>query len=477
MRCRVLTDLRQRHLKCDERKPQCENCAAAGFICDGIGNARFKTLRRAVLPSPDFSKRRLRPPPTNRSSEAENRAIQFYIVHVGQNATDIVDRRFWLEFVPRLAMVEDAVFYAVLTISHLTEHPTKVTRPLKPVADAELSRVAHLPALCWYDRSLRMLRTGQPVCAPINTLACILYGRIEMLQGRGMQGLGWLQRAFFLNQGEENATHSELEVLNTTLPVLAKTMIPLSSFGFALPSHQRAQTRRKRSKSVLQDFGQESNLLDVMIDLYDLVYQAQILCAPQQGSCNHSEDRVALVDRLLEWKAVVDKNLVFYRTSATRQFLAHLFVLFHTQYIRLCSTSAEDDAAHDCFEMNFAAIVSEALIALRVGSKSANEITYDMSIVPCLYFTAWACRQRYIRTQAVQLIRESAPRCDHLWTMPGVVGTLETLIAHEDAMTSSEDISQSVQQDFNCWQTVGGVPEAIVQCQVPENIATVLRDR
>jgi hypothetical protein len=365
-------------------------------------------------------------------------------------------------------MVEDSVFYAVLTIARFMEYPARVTRPLEPVADAELSNADHVPALSWYNRSLRLMRVVQPVCAPLNTLACVLYARIEMLQGRGMKGLEWLQRAFLLNQGEENASHGELEILDAMLPILAKTMIPLSSFGCTLSSRQRHLTRRKRSRNVLQKFGSTSNLLDVMIELYDLVYQAQKLCNSTQELSSPSEDRAAVIDQLLQWKAAVDQRIALYKTRETREFLARLLVIFHTQHIRLCAASASQKNAFYHFETEFATIVSEARIVFGNGTRIPHETAYDISIVSCLYFTAWTCQQRHIRAQAIDLLRSSAPRCDHLWTMPGVVGTLEDLIAHDSNTTIENDSISDGIEDYRGRQTWGSVPEAVVQCQIPD---------
>jgi hypothetical protein len=398
--------------------------------------------------------------PVRRSSEAEHRSFQFYICHASQNAHDLADRRFWLEFVPRLAMFEDAIYYAMLTVAYITEYPTKSVRPLAPVPDTELGRARYSQAWTWYGNSLKAMYTNHN--APLNVLSCIMYARIEMLQGRGLKGLDCLHRAFSLNKGQESATNGELDILDSTLPILAKTMLPLGNFGRYISEDQRQRTRRNRTKS--------STVIDFMIEIYDLVYQVQILYNSPGESQAFRNDRATVIGRLLEWKAAIDSRLAHGTDNTSRHTLAQLLILYHTQYIRVCTTPITQEAIYDAFEADFAEIIAESRIALGSGMKVASETTYDMAIVPCLYFTAWACRHTKIRRQAISLLRTSAPRCEHLWTMPGTVGTLETLAEYEDRMAERSNV-----EGICHVQSRIPVPETVAQSQVPTEVITRLQ--
>ena len=56
----------------------------------------------------------------------------------------------------------------------------------------------------------------------------------------------------------------------------------------------------------------------------------------------------------------------------------------------------------------------------------------DLTLVPCLYYTAWACRRPRIRRRAIELLRHQAPREENLWTADACLHAIESVVVFEE---------------------------------------------
>lgn len=344
----------------------------------------------------------------------------------------MTDRNFFQLLLPRVAMADDAMWYALCAASTLIEHPvSKNRRPMSFVED-DLTRGWHRQALEWYGRSLK---AAKELPTSTNTvLRTFVYGALEMLQDRPDVGLKLIHQALLLNEASNATSDGDWEVLNATLPMLTRALVPLSMFGLPVTRQQRQRARRPRC--LKQSSSTEATTLDRMEELHDLIYEIQIFCNSRTPTDTPDSDDLAHQQALIEsataWRDAIPQFDTLTQTGTPRRFLAQLLVLYEVHLIKLSTIFQPTLTIFDAYEPHFQTIVSEATRVLSIIELNDNLFAWEIAAVPCLYYTAWACRRPRLRRRAIELIRDHGPRQENLWTAESCLTVMEQVVAYEE---------------------------------------------
>jgi hypothetical protein len=436
---------RKRRVKCGEERPECSNCVRKGFRCDGARSTVFvapsqdspssegssRSATSTAPSTPCVKELALRPS----RSPREMRAFYFWTETSCPGLAHVTDMNFFMRLLPRVAMADDATWYALIAASTLMEHPMKKSRRRNPMDD-DLALGWRRQALEWYNCSIRAAKE-QPTSTS-TTLRTFLYGALEMLQDRPDLGLQLIHRTLMLNEPSTATTDDDYEILNATLPMLTRALVPLSMFGLMVTPEQRARTRRP--SLLTQSTSPESLMFNHMEDLHNLIYDIQIFCNtlhPNRHPTPPTSDALSAQALLLTQMtdlhtALLSPNLTF-TTSSPRRFLAQLLVLQHTYATKLATHfTSHDLCSYDAHEAAFTTVVAEAARVLSVVELNNNLFAWEIAAVPCLYYTAWACRRPSVRRRAIELLRERGPRQENLWTAATALGRMEALVCVEE---------------------------------------------
>lgn len=351
---------------------------------------------------------------------------------------NVTDRKFWLNLVPQIALADDATWYAVLAVSAFFEHPPTTSLRGASFADDDLTRGWHRQALEWYGRSLRA--TAELPRSSKSILTTFLYAVLEMIHDRPDTGLKLIYQTFLLNEADHASGSADLEILDAALPMLSRALVPLSIFGCHLTPEQRQRARRP--ESLKQSNSAAATILNRMEELHDLIYDVQIFCNTLKSTRSPSETELAsrqtLLHNLHTWRDTITQSTLPSSTGELRRFLAQLLILYETYRVKLSCIFSQTLLIFDTYEPSFSTIVSEATRVLSPFDHGDKAFAFEIAVVPCLYYTAWACRRPSVRRRAIELLRNQAPRQENLWTAESCLDVAERIVVYEEELSRYE---------------------------------------
>ncbi|EFQ35768.1 uncharacterized protein GLRG_10923 [Colletotrichum graminicola M1.001] len=160
-----------RRVKCDEAKPSCNRCTAAGRRCDGY------------IPASSSEPQHCRPYRVfpGASKPGEGRALQYFCQEAAPFMSGAIGPQFWPKLVMQFASIEPAARHAVISISSIAEwlqHRTREGEQLR-IQDADFA-LQHYNAAIHDLRSMKLdtLQQRQPVVL----LVCLLFITVELIQ-------------------------------------------------------------------------------------------------------------------------------------------------------------------------------------------------------------------------------------------------------------------------------------------------------
>jgi hypothetical protein len=364
----------------------------------------------------------------------ELRAFRFWTEASCPDVSNWTDKDFFRQLLPRVAVADDATWYALIAASTLLEHPVNKRQKQKSFVEDDLDLGWHRQALEWYGCSLKAAK-GLPTNSS-TLVRTFLYGAVEMLQDRPDIGLALIHRSLILNEEAAAKDDADWEILNATLPMLTRALVPLGMFG--LPVTETQRSRARRPNALKQSTTIQATLLDRMEELHNLIYDIQIFCNSPSPSPRPTQTDLAQQALLLSRIELFAPTLTSLTTILTpsssehRRFLAQLLVLHSTYHVKLATHFSPSLLAYDAYEPHFRTLLSEATRVLSVVELIGNLFAWEIATVPCLYYMAWACRRPSLRRAAIELLRTHGPRQENLWTAESALGRMERVVAWEE---------------------------------------------
>jgi hypothetical protein len=132
--------------------------------------------------------------------------------------------------------------------------------------------------------------------------------------------------------------------------------------------------------------------------------------------------------------------------SPREQKVAVLLEIQHITATILASAGpSSEETIFDCFEEEFSRIIE---LAYRINANASEEQrssipTFDMGILPHLYFITSRCRHPLLRREALSLLRRG-PRQEGIWNRDMLAGIAQRIMGMEEKICGSVESSMDI---------------------------------
>lgn len=418
--------------------PHCRRCTKTGRKCEGPAVRQLQFVHgrqdgRSTIPTPHVEASRALVAPR---AQAERRAFQYFMCRAAPILAGAVDARFWEELVPQLAQTDSFVWDSVVCLSFLYEHVpyTSVSSLAGPLrSTTHIVNRQHQQALGFYSRaiaSLRRLAERDQLDDSVISLSYILFSCVEFQQGNVKAGIELLKRCCNISienfrstrrHGSESITGQAVHQVVT--PFVLRKAVVTATLGCALPLQWPANDEASdildaalsRSPTLRET---RTEFYGLVNDCYDLIRLADFMPHIPDTSIvkrSFTSARHSLLNKLLDWKASLAAQTGPAAGDAEIGWIAsYLLMYWVVCYISLATCISTRQTLFDDHMERFAEIIDHARVYLGQCSNSSRIhllASADPGVIPPLYFCATKCRDRVLRRQAQQLMREAPPPC------------------------------------------------------------------
>ena len=411
-------------------------------------------------------------PFTFNGNENEARYFQYFVENASIDIAGHFDLDFWTCLVPQLSHSYPAIHHAIVAIGSFSLYQRDKASGCKESASWTGDSHATLSwALKSYNRAIKETsisigsRMGDERIALVT---CALFLCLEAMQGNELGALSLARKG----QGIVNTMSHR-----NTDPVFPGANSTIGSINLALIF------RRLSTQSAL--FGQPSlapdgkplalapfkipeptpyqDLSEARADLYEIMAQIQSHMAvvnqtrlpraqaEHQKGPSPGTNKPEVLRSLHSGKALTQTALSIWHKRLTAYCQAHSFtpsfqitttllLIYHR--ILSIGISCALDPDLSCFDMHmpdFAFIVEQITCVLRLTSKATTDspklaaiFTFEMSLIPTLYWTCLRCRHPSLRRRALGLLKQ-CPQQEGLWDRRVVVQVIERVIWIEES--------------------------------------------
>ncbi|KAK0660587.1 putative transcriptional regulatory protein C15D4.02 [Lasiodiplodia hormozganensis] len=449
---------RNRRVKCDEQRPECERCISNGRICFGYATPSSEGLVASPVRSASATFE-----PISRqlfdsgAAPQERRALDFFLSRTAPQLSGYFDATFWSRLVLQFGRCEPAIQHAVIAISSAHEQWDVEARGLE-VSDGSRGRFT----LRQYNKAIARLSeqaSGAPQPSRTLLLTCVLFVCLEFLRGdtnmamtHTLNGLNILRawQADVAKQklkGFSDYQKKEEEFVNENLtPIFCRLSVISTLLGKPTPIVRSKPPSMDGSEPLPGgfSFGTLNEARDALIDIQNsgLRFMWATMEKKYQGTIAMTEilEQVRLEMRLAEWHRALDEfegqavrrpksQITEQARTAEEDSLIILRLLYYVAHIWLSSCLSLKETAYDAFISEFQQInaLSARLLSRRrpnVSSSSASYSTsssslsgassgtfsFDTELVGPLYFTAIKCRDPPTRRQTLALLEQCNKR-------------------------------------------------------------------
>lgn len=464
---------RRRHIKCDESRPACFRCTSTGRKCDGYQNKIQSSSSEVVVTTPWTSSAICLLPQAGRD---DFRYIQFFHLRSASALTGYYDSPFWSKLLIQASFTDAAVRHALVAVSSCFEAQEKSASAGQGLgAYLKTHSKDHHFVLRQYNNAIRSLTQRQPHSKPskeVILITCLLFTCLEFLHGNVHSALMHISNGIHMLH-EDRSTRSSTDLgalLPLQAPALSRspsqstsssetgsdaiTYSPMSLSRSVSPNPDPDEI----SKMVLPLFSR----LSVMSSFFGQPVFEKIssdddlraLCIPAAfASLSEAQDNLTVIltgvfafyreshprryahasalpnyppesDRRLRKSLLADWSSAFtaflsthqahlssvsLRTVSFLKMLRHILIVF----LGVCFTPYE--LAYDAHLADFTEIVSLAANLIEDESIPSKLLfSFEMGVVPQLYWAALKCRHHSLRWRAVELLKRSQRR-EGLW--------------------------------------------------------------
>jgi hypothetical protein len=392
----------------------------------------------------------------------EKRAIYYFREKAAPVLSGSLDSSFWSRLVLQVGDSEPAVRLAIMAVGSLFEHMHH-KMPGSPTKDnqAVVTGRRYQFAIQCYNKAISALmqRMEQRDSAEeIALLTCVLFICVEFLQGNEAEALTLCVQGSKVLHSVPN-TDCELGFAQTSQgkgkigmiiedvsPIFTRLGILSSLFGQPIQTTSPDMLLTEPTPPELSfSFHALAEARDALYDLMEkgqAVLRAAMICkwAPDNSSIT-PEALYPLRHRMLwsldSWAEAFTTLDCSLDPSALYSdiYASTLLRLYHLiTYIWVSTCLDKSETAFDSHMVGFTSIInlSELLLAKGSAANALPHFTFEMGLIPPLYFTAINCRHPTLRRKAVSLLRQGSRR-ESLWDAEPMARIAERVIELEES--------------------------------------------
>ncbi|TID16892.1 hypothetical protein E2P81_ATG09449 [Venturia nashicola] len=406
---------KQRHIKCDEKRPACLRCKKAGKVCGGYVHPTKARSAPNMTEPQHSSLQSLTLPPK------ESRAMSFYLRVVAIELAGWQCTPFWNKDVVRLAANHCSVRYALVSLSNFYE-----SMYTEGVSQVERQQCG----LEFYNMAIGSLyqhfEQGTRDCTAI--VVCIIFICTDLLRGEHLTAMKHFDGAIGLIKEWEESNHAsftddELRMDRQTIRPMLRWLNTLPFIlGTPLKTISKTPASTPESKNPVNPF---STIVEATAELMSIVFR----CADYWKQCRGQryafiQDQAVLLHQtellgcVNEWKEKLQSSIrsLQFLASITREHDIQLVACSGNVVEAFISTSlhaAESvwDGYRDMFEeILLAAERSCEAPSIIAPTQRSSRFCFGIGTVPLLQLVAWKCRWPHIRRRAIQILRSAKRR-------------------------------------------------------------------
>ncbi|KAL5386721.1 hypothetical protein PMIN06_011795 [Paraphaeosphaeria minitans] len=418
-----------RRVKCDEEKPHCKRCTTTGRKCDGYTTSpdvcrpivfavtRTSTVQRAV-----------------KSPMAGDKDLHFlaFYTHCAapSMSTDGFDTEFWSQACLQMAQSESSIQHALIAIGYLNRSQTG---SLKSARSGLVATSGQGTFLTHYNKAIKALAeriSEASYTAEVGLVSCFIFVGIEILRGNYdtamlhyCNGLRILQTLRAKQRSTGGKTLGSELIEKSLVPLFHRLLTTGIMYG--VPTDLAMSLIQTPLDAPRLSF---KSILEAQFAMHELRNQGLLFIRhmgenfrPITPTPEHKLlDQQALLLALDEWWIALEELESSGILSKDDTITAHsLKACYHSTYILGASITDPNQCACDRHLPRFKALVEhcrhvvEHSQRLGVTSPAAN-FSFEISVIPCLNFTASRCRCPVTRREAVALLERNIPR-EGLW--------------------------------------------------------------
>ncbi|KUJ15049.1 uncharacterized protein LY89DRAFT_736110 [Mollisia scopiformis] len=414
---------KSRHVRCDNLIPRCTPCKKSSRQCEYSPDLDPNPLK-VVLYEPS-SARQISPHPGHTSDEL--RAFNFFWTKVAVGLGGFFESGFWTRDVLRVAEQEDSVWHAIVALSSLSE----------TLLEAEESSPKPF-AIQQYTQAVSGLKkTMKDASAEVALVTCAVLVCIEMLQNNYESALSQMSSAVFLFFNSQSSGN-DIQLGPTFDRMMIQTILFVDTKPEEWKFINPAFTPVLPSiPSIFGSIEEARDCLDsCMCSLYHrtITSQFQGLAEPQILEDSMDSTFRFGSNPLNEWLHSFNS----FKATAEGQFspgdekaLVLLDIWHTTASILAAFIPLSSEAFFDAYESSFIHIMTSASYLFTFESEPSPLPSFDIGILPSLYFVVSRCRHPILRRQALDLLRRG-PKQEGVWHRDMLASIAERIVALEE---------------------------------------------
>jgi len=380
--------------------------------------------------------------------------------------------------VPQLIRRDAAARNAVLAISCMFEHPPETSDVVSGASSISRSQSQ---ALKWQSRSIKgfhaiLSRNGtrmhEKEQIELALLSCVLLTTIEFQQNNVHSALALLTRGYNMASSIPGELASKLSetIKGILIPILARQTVLMASYGRLPPKQWFERFQRIAPTSV----SEIESLTDARAGLYTCLFKGmEFIQTAHAAYMEVSPPDLSPGGPLRMHQAAVMKELTLWdkaffdfserkggRFSEQERLAVTTMIMYYN--VACIWNEIELDRTHmvqDRLLHRFQRVVdcAEALLdaAKVTGHETPTPFSFEMGVIPPLFFTGLKCRHPLIRRKTVDLLRR-APRQEALFAAEMNARAIEKLIEVEEV----EELAKAVAEG----RWAGDMPSQEMRC-------------
>lgn len=463
---------RIRRVKCDEAKPHCKRCTSTGRSCDGYAVSDGKSPGDLILPVAYIPST-----PWNRlldysGTQQEHRYLVFFQRQTAPILSGYFDSYFWSGLLLQVGHSEPTIQHAMMAVASIHEQVETAGKELfSPGQRDHGMNYGRYFALQQYNKAISCLTerlSEGPQSEQVILMCCVLFICLEFLRGNIDTAILHL--------------HSGLEIMAgwsaRNRKLLLDESLPIASLPESIPDNLAQMFSRLAIQSMLcgrappagRPKVSEANLLTLTPAVFTSLQAArtsldllmkislQFLQEGHERSIELSREAKQrlhnLTSTLDKWSVAFDQFLVGSSATRTRQEVraaTNLRILNIVAKIWLSSAASAKESVFDEQMEAFSSIInlatamnadrpaemerSRGTTPTSTTTDSPHIFTFEMGVIPPLYFVAMKCRVPSIRHAAISLLETTMPRREGIW-----IASLYVAVARRIIQIEEEDL-------------------------------------
>ncbi len=429
---------KQARVRCDEDKPKCKRCVRIRLPCGYRGVFIADCASPASSTVFEHKRDPPIPPPARQISviqfdSIERQLFDFYRSEVADSLGGFLDGKSWSTTILQIGHSEQVVLHSIIAVA-------AAFKEWKHLGDAVINPASEL-ALTYYQRALKgaSQRTEQQDSEVVAILTCPMFLCMEFMNGKKLQAMALFRHGHGILQTHSMPTRVRANA--SLYPVFERLTLMANLFGHEVKLPHRLGQDHQSERQFMR-FSSLEEARDMLVrqlvknrDFMKRTFnRGQAVNLPVElTEDNRRKHERMLIEQQRWYQQFQDLcNELRQDHPGNTAVIATLTTWHLVAIIWLNCPLEGSQMSFDAHLEDFRTVLEHGRMVIGVYERSKQNIvfTFDMGILPILYFTAIKCRHLPTRMEALHLMKKG-PRREGLWKREELAAVAEGAIELE----------------------------------------------